>query len=296
VRSEWSVLPAAGEHGGDAAAIAAALRLDPSSMLDLSVSLNPVAPEVRPLLARHLDAITSYPDATCAEAALRERLGRDVLLTNGGSEAIALVASSLGAVSVVEPEFSLWRRHARIEPDAPVARSNPNNPLGVLAADDESAAVWDEAFFPLATGSWTRADPSSLVVGSLTKLFACPGLRIGYVVGDDLDALRRVQPAWSVSALACAALPTMLDLLDLPATARRIASLRADLVEVLVACGLPVRPTDAPWVLVEAPLRERLAPHGIVVRDCASFGLPGVTRIGVPGAHGLERLERALRA
>jgi histidinol-phosphate/aromatic aminotransferase/cobyric acid decarboxylase-like protein len=289
------VLPAPGEHGGDAAAIAAALGLDPTSMLDLSVNLSPVAPEVRLLLARHLDAVTTYPDPRCAEAALAERLGTDVLLTNGGSEAIALVASHLGAVSVVEPEFSLWRRHARIAADAPRVRSNPNNPLGVLAADDERAAVWDEAFFPLATGRWTRGDAGALVVGSLTKVLACPGLRVGYIAGDDVDRFRAAQPAWSVNGLVCAALPSMLDVLDLPGAARAIASLRADLVDVLRAAGFEPRPSDAPWVLVDAPLRDRLAPHGIVVRDCASFGMPGVTRIAVPGALGLERLEEALR-
>jgi histidinol-phosphate/aromatic aminotransferase/cobyric acid decarboxylase-like protein len=49
-------------------------------------------------------------------------------------------------------------------------------------------------------------------------------------------------------------------------------------------------------VLVDAPLRERLAPAGVVVRDCASFGMPGVTRIAVPDDRGLARLEEALRA
>ena len=291
------MIPPAGEHGGDAAAVARRLGLDPTSMLDLSMSLNPVAPELRPLLAAHLDAVATYPDPTCAEAALREQLGRDVLLTNGGAEAIALVAGHLGAVSVLDPEFSLWRRHAAIEPDAPLARSNPNNPLGILASDDERADVWDEAFFPLATGRWTRGD-DSIVVGSLTKLFAVPGLRIGYVAADAdvLDALRRRQPTWSVNGLACAAVPAMLERVDLAGWARAIRSLRTDLVDVLRAAGFTARPSDAPWVLVDAPLRDRLAPHGVVVRDCTSFGLPGITRIAVPGARGLERLEAALRA
>jgi histidinol-phosphate/aromatic aminotransferase/cobyric acid decarboxylase-like protein len=281
-------------HGGDAVAVARSLGLDPTSMLDLSLSVNPVAPELRPLLASHLDAIERYPDPAPAEAALRERLGRDVLLTNGGAEAIALVAQHLGAVSVREPEFSLWRRHARLAEGAPLARSNPNNPTGLLAADGEHADVWDEAFYPLATGSWSRGD-GTLVVGSLTKVLACPGLRVGYIAGDDLAPLRRAQPQWSVNGLVCAALPAMLDRIDLPGWARAIRSLRADLVDVLRAAGFEPRPSDAPWVLVDAPLRERLAPRGVVVRDCASFGMPGVTRIAVPGAAGLDRLEVALR-
>ena len=287
------MIPAPGAHGGDGAALAAALGIDPADVLDLSMSLNPCAPDVGAVLRRHLDAVRRYPDPARATAALAERLGRDVLLTNGGAEAIALVARHLGTVSVVEPEFSLWRRHACIADGAPLVRSNPNNPTGLLAPVDATAHVWDEAFFPLATGSWTRGD-GAWVVGSLTKLLACPGLRIGYVLGDDLDALRRVQPAWSVDGLACSALPELLDAVDLQAWSTRVASLRDQLVEVLA--GFAVRPSDAPWVLVDAPLRERLAPHGIAVRDCASFGLPGVTRVAVPDERGLERLSAALRS
>ena len=289
------MLPAPGDHGGDAAAIAHALHLDPASMLDLSVNLNPVAPDVRPLLADHLDAIRSYPDPRRATSALADRLGVDgdrLLLTNGGSEAIALVASHLGGVAIEEPEFSGWRRHARIESGAPLARSNPNNPTGLLAAGGVTADVWDEAFYPLATGSWTRAD--GMVVGSLTKLLACPGLRVGYVVGD-VEPLRRRQPEWSVNGLVCSALPSLLDVVDLPAWCSAIARLRDDLASVLESHGLDPRPSDAPWLLVEAPLRDRLAPKGVVVRDCASFGMPGVTRVAVPDERGLERLDGALR-
>jgi len=282
------VIPAPGEHGGDGAALAAALGVDPGEVLDLSMSLNPCAPDVRPVLRRHLDAALRYPDPSRAQDALRERINREVLLTNGGAEAIALVAGHLGAVSIIEPEFSLWRRHARIEPSAPLVRSNPNNPTGLLAAPDDDAHVWDEAFFPLATGTWTRGD-GAWVVGSLTKLLACPGLRIGYVLGD-VDALR--PPEWSVNGLACSALPELLETVDLAAWSRQVAVLRGQLVDLLA--GFAVRPSDAPWVLVDAPLRDVLAPHGIAVRDCTSFGLPGVTRIAVPDEHGLERLSRAL--
>ena len=290
------MIPPPGPHGGDAAGIAAALGLDPSCMLDLSVTLNPLAPPVAPVLARHLDDLRAYPDPATATDALAERLGVEsdrVLLTNGGAEAIALVASSLDAVRTDGPEFSLWERHATAQPDAPLVRSNPNNPTGLLAPASASASVWDEAFFPLATGRWTRGD-DAVVVGSLTKLLACPGLRVGYVVGD-VDALRVRQPEWSVNGLVCSALPALLDLVDLALWATGIAALRADLVEVLRRHGLTPRPSDAPWVLVDAPLRDRLAPRGIVVRDCASFGLPGVTRVAVPDERGLERLDEALR-
>ena len=40
----------AGLHGGDAAAVAESLGLDPASMLDLSQNLNPFAPDVEQLV------------------------------------------------------------------------------------------------------------------------------------------------------------------------------------------------------------------------------------------------------
>jgi histidinol-phosphate/aromatic aminotransferase/cobyric acid decarboxylase-like protein len=214
-----------------------------------------------------------------------------LLLTNGGAEAIALVAAEVGG-HVEEPEFGLHPRAG-----GPLWRSDPHSPTGLLARPDEVADVWDEAFYPLATGRWTRGD-GCVVVGSLTKLLACPGLRLGYVLADpDLVARCRArQPAWSVGALAAAALPDLLEAVDLPAWCAGIAELRVALSGLLASYGLLVRPSDANWVLVEgaAGLRESLAPHGVVVRDCASFGLPGVTRIAVPSAAGLERLSVAL--
>jgi histidinol-phosphate/aromatic aminotransferase/cobyric acid decarboxylase-like protein len=85
--------------------------------------------------------------------------------------------------------------------------------------------------------------------------------------------------------------------LDLAGDAARIRVLRARLEEVLIRYGLRARRSDANWVLVDAPgLRESLAPHGIIVRDCASFGMDGVVRIAVPNDAGLARLDAALES
>ena len=298
-------VPPPGVHGGDGPVVAEALGLDPSSVLDLSVSLNPCAPDVRSLALGHLDALTRYPDPESATRTLAGVIGVDashVVLTNGGSEAIAMVAAELGPGWVDEPDFSLYRRHLpAVVAGAPRWRSNPRNPTGRLAAPDETAAVWDEAFYPLAAGAWTRGDAGAVVVGSLTKVFACPGLRLGYVLAPDArlaQRLRRRQPRWAVNGVAAALLPELLERADLPAWSRGTADLRAQLVDVLHAHGLQPRPSDASFVLVEpaAGLRDRLAPLGIVVRDCTSFGLPDCARIAVPDPDGLERLDRALDA
>jgi histidinol-phosphate/aromatic aminotransferase/cobyric acid decarboxylase-like protein len=286
-------------HGGDGAMIARHLGMDPSSVLDLSASLNPVAPDAAEIVAKHLDEVTRYPDAAIATAALAESLGADVdrvLLTNGGSEAIALVAADAGRGWVEEPDFSLYRRHLPVlDPLGPRFRSNPHNPSGQLAGPSEHADVWDEAFYPLATGRWTRGE--GIVVGSLTKVFACPGLRLGYVLADEdlIARLRARQPAWSVSGLAAAALPDLLERADLPAWATEVRRLRDALVAVLAGAGLTAEPSDANYVLVRAPgLRDRLLGSGIVVRDCASFGLDEFVRIAVPDEPGIQRLAAAL--
>ena len=285
------MIPAAGAHGGDGPAIARALGID---VLDLSASLNPVAPDVAGLAARHLGALRSYPDPAEATAALARAMDVDpgrLVLTNGGAEAIALVGAELGG-SVTEPDFALYPRSG-----GPRWRSNPHSPSGLLAAPDEEAGVWDEAFWPLATGTWTRGD-GTWVVGSLTKLFACPGLRIGYALAPtpgDADVIRHRRPAWSVNGLACSLLGDLLDLADLPGWAKETAELRHALVEVLRGAGLDTRPSDANWVLVDAPgLRDRLAHRGVAVRDCASFGMPGVVRIAVPDDDGRDRVRQAL--
>ncbi|MGH9265361.1 MAG: aminotransferase class I/II-fold pyridoxal phosphate-dependent enzyme [Acidimicrobiales bacterium] len=280
----------AGPHGGDGARLAAALGVDPGAVLDLSASLNPVAPDPGEVVAKHLDALGRYPDATHATAVLAEAMGVDrdrLLLTNGGAEAIALVAAEVGG-RVEEPDFALYPRGG-----GPLWRSNPHNPTGRLARAD--AEICDEAFYPLATGRWTSGHP--LVVGSLTKVLACPGLRIGYVLGEPSFLRTLHQPEWSVNGLAAAALPDLLERVDLPGWAAAVTRLRARLVDVLSAAGLWPEASDANFVLVRAPgLRHRLAAHAVLVRDCTSFGLPDHVRIAVPDERGLARLEEALCA
>ncbi|MET0727840.1 MAG: aminotransferase class I/II-fold pyridoxal phosphate-dependent enzyme [Acidimicrobiales bacterium] len=288
------MIPPAGHHGGDGLAVARALGIDPATVVDLSMSLNPFAPDVAAIAARHTDAVRWYPDVTAATASLAEALGVErerVALTNGGSEAIALVARAVGGTVAGEPEFSLHPRG----PSGPIWRSNPHNPTGSLAADDDRVDVWDEAFYPLAAGAWTRGDPDTVVVGSLTKLFACPGLRLGYVLADDVPRYTDGQPAWPLNGIALAVLPELLVSADLVGWREAIAARRAELVLLLTEHGFTVAAGDAPWVLVVAPgLRERLAPLAVVVRDCASFGLDGWVRIAVPDDAGMRRLADAL--
>ncbi|MHB1709859.1 MAG: aminotransferase class I/II-fold pyridoxal phosphate-dependent enzyme, partial [Acidimicrobiales bacterium] len=230
-----------GAHGGDGTAVAASLGLDPAGIVDLSASLNPFAPDLMPLMIRHADALRRYPDPGPTTRALAETVGVDparLLLTNGGSEAISLVAAELGGRVASEPEFSLHPRSA----SGPTWRSDPHNPSGRLATPDQAAGVWDEAFYPLSTGSWTAGRPG-VVVGSLTKLYACPGLRLGYIIADEVDRFARLQPAWSVGSLGLALLGDLLVATDLPAWAAAIDRRRKELAALLATHGFSSAPS-----------------------------------------------------
>ena len=52
-----TAIPAPGAHGGDGPRLARALGISPDAVLDLSASLNPCAPDVAGLVARHASAV-----------------------------------------------------------------------------------------------------------------------------------------------------------------------------------------------------------------------------------------------
>lgn len=297
-------VPPAGAHGGDGPAVARWLGVDPSQVLDLSASLNPFPADAAPLLARHAEAVHRYGDPLALERRLSHLVGVDprlLVLTNGASEAIALVAQQLRTGRVDEPEFSLYRRHLDVDPDAGRWRSNPHSPSGRLAAADDRAAVWDEAYWQLATGTWTRGDHrhGSIVIGSLTKLLATPGLRVGWIVAPEVsiaDDLRARRPEWSVGALALDVADELLETMDLRSVSGRVAAARCALVAALETRSFEVEAADAPWVLVHGvrSLRDHLAREGVVVRDCSSFGMADTVRMAVPDSSGLDRLIDAL--
>ena len=288
--------------------------MDQDQVLDLSASLNPFAPDVPAMAVEFVHTLVGYPDASAATDSLAAAIGVDprrMVVTNGGAEAIALTAAVVGDGVVVDPEFSLYRRHLRTGQDAGGHtgahadggrwRSNPASPLGVLAGRDETAAVWDEAFWPMTMGTWTRGDDASWRLGSLTKLWACAGLRLGYLIAPDVaaaDAARALQPRWSVNALALALLPELLAVEDLASTARRIGTHRASFADAVASLGYAVADGVAPWLLLDDTpgLRATLAPRGVVVRDCASFGLPTVHRIALPRPVDVDRVLTALAA
>jgi L-threonine-O-3-phosphate decarboxylase len=176
---------------------------------------------------------------------------------------------------------------------------NPNNPTGAMLPPEDIAAwaeahpgtlfVVDEAYLAFASGlrsTLTAGMPNILIMRSMTKDYALAGLRLGYAVGQEavIAALKQVRPAWNVNALAQAAgVAALEDETHLQQSLCALRQAKAELVGALTGLGLPPLPSAVHFFLVNvgagSAFRRALLQHGILVRDCASFGLPAYVRI-----------------
>lgn len=197
----------------------------------------------------------------------------------------------------VDPE-AVQRTLCRLEPRLAFL-CNPNNPTGTtlgpqVVADwavayPQTLFVVDEAYLAFAPGlssALTLGAPNILVLRSMTKNHALAGLRLGYAAGPRrlVETLARVRPPWNVNALAQAAgVAALKDRQHLRRTLDALRQARDHLVAGLRHCGLDPLPSAVHFFLVEvgdgAVFRRRLLLKGILVRDCASFGLPAYVRI-----------------
>ena len=197
-------------------------------------------------------------------------------------------------------------------PNNPTGRSLPGEELRALAAQHtRHGFVIDEAFGDFVEGfdSLTRNRPANVIVLlSLTKNYAIPGLRLGLAVADEEIAqrLENELPPWTVNTLAQAVGERALrDRAYIEESRREMHGLRAKLVERLGRISsLRVFAGEADFVLfrVEHPLVsaweliEKLLRRGIAVRDCSNFhGMPeGYVRVAVRTSPENERLCEAL--
>ncbi len=159
----------------------------------------------------------------------------------------------------------------------------------------------DEAYLPLCQDVQPmQPTPHVAVLRSLTKLFALPGLRLGYLVADRpvAAAVRAALPPWNVSQPAIAAGLAALAEPTAPVRAA-IAALRGRLVARLAALRAGVVAANGTFVVVDvgdaAAFSAALLAHGARVRDCTSFGLPSLVRVGVRNDDDQARLVAAWR-
>ncbi len=290
-----------------------------------------------------LAAYPREADAVQALAVLHGRAPEEIVPTNGAAQALWLLPAALRPrlAACVHPAFTeteaalrahgvpvtriltdpddgfALRSHDVPEAADLVVVGNPASPAGTLVPAPTLLAlrrpgrtiVVDETFMDMVPGepaSLVRAARDGVVVvRSLTKSLAIPGLRAGYAVAPRAlaDRLRAVRPPWSCNALALTALTALARRpAALAANAVRAQAERADLERRLAGiAGLRTWPAAANYVLVRVAgdgpsVTAHLRGEGIAIRPAGSF--PGLTaddlRLTARDPDANERLARAL--
>lgn len=173
---------------------------------------------------------------------------------------------------------------------------SPNNPTGqvipkevlesAIASHPDIIFVIDESYAPFTmeplVGSSMSGAGNVITLHSMTKEFAIPGLRIGYITGSAslLSRIRKCRMPWAVNQLAIEAAHYLLAhksdyALDLPA----LMSERERMAKELSAIdGITVYPSDTHILLCRiegttaAQLKDYLANnYGILIRDASNF-------------------------
>ena len=200
----------------------------------------------------------------------------------------------------------------------------PNNPTGAAFAeelfpafmaqvDPETLVIVDEAYrefdeTPFDSRSFLQQYPNVVVTRTFSKIYGMAGFRLGYgVLRPELIApFYTVRDPFSVNNLATAAgLAALDDTEHLERTRHLNREGKAFLYALFERLGLPYVPTQANFVLFDcgrpaADVYGALMRRGVLVRPCASFGLPNHIRVtvGTPAenARFAEALEVVLGA
>jgi histidinol-phosphate/aromatic aminotransferase/cobyric acid decarboxylase-like protein len=194
---------------------------------------------------------------------------------------------------------------------------NPNNPTGIylprhdvedLVGRLEGTLIIDVAYDAFVDGAWeadelVRAGLPVIIVHSMTKLHATPGLRVGYAVGpvEVIERMAALQPSWPVGSSALAAGGAMLAVEGPQRRAlAEVTRVRVKLAAALTQAGVDVVAGRANFLLARvgdaAEFRTRLLRRGFAVRDCTSFGLPEWVRVAIPVEVAADRLVPAFVA
>lgn len=264
--------------------------------------------ELEAHLCRHIDLIRSYPEPSphSLEAMIAHEYGVDadeVLVTSGATDAIYLIAQAFREKKtfyVYHPTFSEYEDACRLygyeeQPDGALCwLCNPNNPTGevysgsyieALAAQHDLLVIdqsyEDYTLAPMLSPKEAVCMGNVLQLHSMTKQYAIPGLRMGYVVASSklIATLRKHDRPWAVNALAVEAGKWLLThqpvfpslMVYLEETQRLREQLNAikrvnafDTQTNFFLCT--IEPQTA------ASLKDYLATrHGILIRDAANF-------------------------
>ncbi len=271
-------------------------------------------------LMEHFDVVSHYPETepSSLEKLLAEHLGvpeNTVMITSGANEAIYLIAQLYKnwASIIPQPTFSAYEYACKtfdhlisydrkndldvMPEDRIYWICNPNNPTGnvllkplmnrIIRQNPRYLYVVDQSFAdytlqPMLNPSEMVDCYNLMLIGSLSKKYCIPGLRLGYIFSSPIiiDRLRQIRQPWAVNSMAIEAgkylltnNPQMIpDLQDYLSEAQRLRQ------ELTVIEGIRVLKTDTHFMLVIIDFAEAwelkqwlINNYGILIRDASDF-------------------------
>ena len=261
------------------------------------------------------------PEPVSVEKKLSETIGipaDDIIVTNGATEAIYLIARKMqgSRSAVVVPTFreyqdacAMYAHTVRFIPECEVLNGafidlkpnlvwlcNPNNPTGrvfnrevllnIIDTCSETLFVVDQAYADYSVGdvlevSDVLSRKNVIMLQSLTKQFAVPGLRIGYAVAPSeiISGLRIMRMPWSVNSFAIEASHYLLEhRKDYFIDRYQLHEEALGMSKALRRLGIECQDTDCNFILCRLPegnasqLKEWLMDrYGLLIRDASNF-------------------------
>ena len=261
------------------------------------------------------------PEPVSVERNLSDTLGipvDNIIVTNGATEAIYLIARKMqgSRSAVVVPTFREYqdscamfghdmlfiRESAVLEGALNSCRAdvvwlcNPNNPTGkvfnreqllkFIDTMSDTLFVIDQAYsdysvVEVLTVHDVLSRKNVIMLQSLTKQFAVPGLRIGYAVApaEIISGLRFMRMPWSVNAFAIEASHYLLDHKDdYHINKNHLHDEAVGMSQAFRRLGIKCQDTDCNFILCRLPegnvsqlkawLMDR---YGLLIRDASNF-------------------------
>src|SRR5574344_399609 len=250
----------------------------------------------------------------------------NICVTNGATEAIYLIAQRYRGVKsvIVVPTFSEYEDACRIH--CPVSKyvgflnslekviasgdvdlvwlCNPNNPTGLVHSRErllqmigryvKSVFIIDQSYEyftqkPVIEAAEVSSCSNLILLHSMTKRYAIPGLRLGYITGSEkiVESIKSIRMPWSVNALAVRAGKYLISGRDV--SCAKVENLLEEsrwLAEEINAIDIDGRrlfeamPSDTHYMLVKInsipynshEIKEILAhKYGLLIRDASNF-------------------------
>ncbi len=261
------------------------------------------------------------PEPVSVEKRLSETYGMpvdNIIVTNGATEAIYLIARKMSGArsAVVVPTFREYQdacamcgHSVRFVPEYEVYNGalsacnadmvwlcNPNNPTGrvfnreellrIIDTKPETLFVIDQAYADYSVvkvlePSEVLSRGNVIMLQSLTKQFAVPGLRIGYAIAptEIVSGLRSMRMPWSVNSFAIKASHYLLKHReDYHINKNQLHEEAVWISQALHCLGIECHDSDCNFILCRLPkgnasqLKEWLMEkYELLIRDASNF-------------------------